>query len=236
MNDEDFAIIIGVSYRGLPELKATLRDATKFYEWVTSPTGGNVPEENVKLLLSDDPQHALIDDGKPDREMIEAAFSQLGLLWDDVCLRIGRRLYFYFTGHGFGPSFDDVGMLLATATAKPRSRLKHNIGLHPYRSRFKDDAPFDEVIYILDCCRDYERVATIKPSPTRRTKPPCRDVDDFVVLAAPYNGQAFEGTSTDTKDRRGFLTKAVLEALTDRVTTDRRGCFTAATLTRYIKA
>ena len=229
MNTEDFAIIIGVNYRGLLPLKATLSDATRFMEWVLSPNGGAVPEANVRILLSEKPVPVQLDSGRPIRGQIDAALSDFGV---GSKPRVGRRLYFYFTGHGFGPDFDDVGMLMADAS---EDRLDRNIGLRPYRSRFFNEAPFDEVVFILDCCRDPEQTQTVGPSAPAANNGPARRIQDFIVLAAPYGEKAFEATDKATGDRSGFLTTAILEGLRDPRFADAQGRFTDKSLARHVR-
>lgn len=233
MNEEDYAIVIGVTYAGYtPPLQATLTDAAAFIEWLKSPTGGGVPEKNIKPVLSPPVQSSLFDEGQPTDKSIKDALGELGL-WDENRARKGRRFYFYFSGHGFGTTFDEVGMLMATATPQ---RLERCIGLHPYRDRFVSDAPFDQIIFILDCCRDHKD-GKIRSDPRKRRGGPIRPgtVDDFVVLAAPYGNEAFEGKDPNTGVPRGFLTQAVLEALKDPCNADVEGRFTSDTLTAYIR-
>src|SRR5947209_2942555 len=57
MARDDWAIIVGVqSYPGLDNLVDNLEgpenDAKAFEKWVRCSTGGDVPEEHVKLILS----------------------------------------------------------------------------------------------------------------------------------------------------------------------------------------
>ena len=48
-----WAIVIGIDGYGgeVPNLSAAVDDAEKFHQWVIRDSGGEVPEENVRLLL-----------------------------------------------------------------------------------------------------------------------------------------------------------------------------------------
>ena len=87
-----------------------------------------------------------------------------------------------------------------------------NIGLRPYLNYFKDWAPFDEVIFILDCCRDRDYNSdTAGPSVHKKKKKEKeapekhRRVVDFVVMATAYGDEAFAPVEKPTKERRGNL-------------------------------
>lgn len=230
VNNEDFAIVIGIdNYPQLRPLGAAVKDAIAFAEWLVAPDGGGLPQKNVELIKSPEKQTSTDPlDAVPAQKDIEKVLRDWGV---ELNQRIGRRLYFYFSGHGFGPAFDDVGMLMANAA---NTRLQCNIGLHRYLEFFRNYALFDEVVFIVDCCRDptlgWE---TIPPGFTlqRPDSPP--KVLDFSVLAAAYGAKAFENTAA-AEERRGILTKAVLEALNEKPSVDDQGRVTSSTLKQYV--
>src|SRR5262245_35036303 len=89
----DFALVVGVDdYPRFRSLRGARRDAERFYEWVTAAGGGAVNAEHARLIRSQPepaaPLQHQIDDAL--LELMEAADRQRG----------GRRLYFYFSGHG----------------------------------------------------------------------------------------------------------------------------------------
>lgn len=232
---DHYGIAVGIDrYPSLRRLTSAVRDATAFCEWLTDENGGNVEPKNVKIVQSppDSPPNRFA--AQPVQTAIDQVLSDFGA---DLGRRIGKRLYFYFAGHGFGPSFDNVGMLMATASMKS---LTQNIGLREYRDYFHERGLFDEVVYILDCCRDSAR--------GRRTNPPGFDdltpvtgkapqIVDFIVLGAAYGEQAFAPVDVIDNERRGILTKAVLQALRgDLKALDPKGRVTAATLQVFVKA
>jgi hypothetical protein len=233
VNAEDHAIVVGINtYPWLRILRAALTDAARFAEWLVQPDGGGLPQENVKTIFGPDALPANPFEIRPIQEEIDDHLSQIGVELNE---RIGRRLYFYFAGHGIGPSFDDVGMLMAHAA--PR-RLKRNIGLARYRDYFHEHAVFDEVVFILDCCRDRARgVETAGPDFVNAGTGPVGQVRDLTIMAAAYGEKAFEPVSGDSAaaEPRGLLTAAVLEGLRSPDAADGLGRITSRSLEDYIR-
>ena len=119
MNDQDFAIIIGIDgYPQLPLLNGAHEDAMEFKKWLVSPDGGWLPDSdsNIQILLSPDGIVANPAKAFPKKDDIDIALDSFGLGNPNFEGRIGRRLYFYFSGHGVGPNFDDVAILMANAS------------------------------------------------------------------------------------------------------------------------
>jgi hypothetical protein len=116
--------------------------------------------------------------------------------------------------------------------------LKANIGLRNYRDYFHETGLFDEVVFIIDCCRDNARgeetiAPVFKAAPVANK---AARITDFVVLAAGYGEKAFAPVSQADGERRGILTRAVLEALRgDPKALDPNGRVTAATVQMYVK-
>ncbi len=82
------AVVVGISdYQSndIPDLQFAHRDAEAFAAWLKSPAGGNVPEENVRLLTND-------------RATGGALMDATGWLMDET--QAGDQAIFYFSGHG----------------------------------------------------------------------------------------------------------------------------------------
>lgn len=239
-NPNDYAVVIGIDgYPQLRPLSTARNDAIDFAKWLTSKRLGGVPPKNVRVILSPNlpKPPKTVDPCKvhPVQDDIDAALRDFGVEREQ---KIGRRFYFYFSGHGFGPEFDEVGILMATAAM---TRLANNIGLRRYRKYFNDTPLFDEAVYILDCCRDHSiQLETRGPCFTPSTIRPQRNLQEFVILAAKYGEQAFAENHPNTDNPCGLLTKAILEALknTDNGSgisaIDVEGNITAATLREYL--
>jgi uncharacterized caspase-like protein len=230
-NPDHYAIVIGIDgYSQLRRLRASGKDATRFGLWLQSDDGGGLPPENIQVIVSPPDLPSNPFDARPVAYQVDDALTRLGLSKSG---RIGKRLYFYFAGHGFGPTFDDVGMLMANA-ADP-DRLGYNIGLRPFRLFFQQSEAFDEVIFILDCCRDpVVNADTSKPGIKPGHQGTGVAVRDFVLMAAEYGEKAFQATDKATGEPRGLLTDAILDGLKKPDAADGLGRFTASSLFDYV--
>jgi len=229
-NPDHYAIVIGIdSYSQLPALKAARKDASDFMQWLIADEGGGLELKNIKRVFSPDDFPANPSDARPTQIDVEDALTKFGIRNG----KIGKRLYFYFAGHGIGPQFDDVGMLMAHASEQT---LKRNIGLRPYRLFFRSSGVFDEIVFFLDCCRDSRPgIATGEPDFTLTPSGNQIDIQDFVLMAAEYGMNAFHAILPGSTEPRGVLTRAILEGLTKPEAADEQGRFTASSLRNYVK-
>jgi hypothetical protein len=234
MAKDDFAIVIGIdTYPALRRLRAAVKDSAKFLEWLTSPIGGDVPADNIRHIQSP-PQNSsspFSTEARPLQGQIDEALVEFGV---NNRMRIGRRLYFYFAGHGLGTTFEDVGMLMANATM---TSLRSNIGLKGYQAFLHENGYFDEVVFILDCCRDQAiNVGTgVPPFTFVSPPPPPRTIESLVILAAQFGEKAFEPSQATENgvEPRGILTQALLEGLNGQAA-NALGEVTAFTLRDYL--
>jgi hypothetical protein len=232
---EDFAIVIGITYpdASLAGLTGTLRDAAAFTEWLLDPEGGNVPKKNIRAVLSPEKQRSLTN-ARPLQDKIDDELKKIGV--NGTRKPIGRRLYFYFSGHGFGPKPSDICMLLAGATS---TELNLNISLSLYRDFFRNTSYFEEVLYILDCCRDpTPPVLGFSPGPPRFTPSsatPAGLVSDAILAAAANGKKSHEMIDPRIRRRRGLFTMALLDVLQNTVGVDPRGQHTAFNLQQNLR-
>jgi hypothetical protein len=229
-NPDHYAIVIGIDlYPQLRPLKAAEEDATKFALWLTKENGGSLPPKNVKIIKSLPTNSLNPATARPLQAEVDDALISFGIRKQE---RIGKRLYFYFSGHGIGPNFGDVGMLMANANM---DQLVNSLGLLPYRLFFRDSEAFDEIVFILDCCRDPRGdIQPQRPTFNPYKKGDGTKIQDLVILGAKYGEEAYQPLVTGTKDRRGLLTQALLEGLEDPRWADGLGRFTSASLSYYI--
>lgn len=209
----------------------------EFKKWLVSPDGGWLPDSdsNIQILLSPDGIVANPAKAFPKKDDIDIALDSFGLGNPNFEGRIGRRLYFYFSGHGVGPNFDDVAILMANASI---NHLNNNVGVRPYRGMLKKTARFKEIVVILDCCRD--AVSGVTPADPAITQPiefgPEHPVEDFVIMASDWGQKAFERTFTEAevRSRLGVLTRTLLEGLNDPAAANDEGQITSETLRLYV--
>ena len=80
------AVVIGISdYQRIPDLQYADRDAIAFANWLQSPSGGNLPPENIQLLTNE-----------------QATSGQMGAAIEgllEVCKEDDKAII-YFSGHG----------------------------------------------------------------------------------------------------------------------------------------
>ena len=116
MNFENWALVVGINcYPAVGNLEGAEADAQEFYNWVTNPALGGIDptKKTARLILSTPPASGRVQDAQPARHQIEEFFHDV----DDAAntnnlngngLVAGNRLYMYFSGHGFAPSFDHL--------------------------------------------------------------------------------------------------------------------------------
>ena len=227
-NITDYAIVIGIdNYAHLRPLSSSVRDATQFAEWLTSPEGGGLPLENVQVVLSASEATSNRFRVGPVQRDIDNCLSKLV---GNGGMRVGRRLYFYFAGYAIGPTADDVVMLMADASPE---RLHRNIGLRPYRQFFREAGLFDELVFILDCARDaYINVPPVVPEFFVNRNESFQQVKELVIVAAASGRRAFD-VASDKGEGRGVLTEAVLKGLQGNAA-DSQGRITSSGLNAYV--
>jgi uncharacterized caspase-like protein len=218
---DHYAIVVGLSsYPGLaqpPEPPADLKgpgnDADAVADWLKSPTGGDLPPENVKVIKSPGVA-ASAADAEPSRDEIEKAFVWL----EDIATenrkrnqwRVGRRLYVYMSGHGFSPRRNHGCLFAANATTR--------FGYHVYPSSwlewFQDAEYFSEFVLWMDCCMN--RMSTLPPSvaPAQPLNKPAAAGPTFIAFAAQRPLKAVErAIAEDGGQFHGVFTWTLLQGL-----------------------
>lgn len=157
---DDRGIIVGLTtYPNITSLQGPELDAEEFYDWLTAPTGGDVPTANIQKIVSSSFQPAPpaqpVD--RPAQEVAQA-FDRLQAeaFTSGVPRRLGRRLYVYAAGHGAAlpfaadPDRSDAALLVADA-----SRFNATHVLTRVRALyFLNAGIFDEIVVFMDCCRN----------------------------------------------------------------------------------
>jgi len=155
------AILLAInSYPGLTDLQGPELDADEFRAWLEAPDGGNVPLANIDVIKSSqfppdpDPYKA-----QPAETAFRAALQRLLFNGNAFKGRVGERLYLFFAGHGFASrQLNEAALYSAQAT---KVDPDHIAGKR-YATRIVNSAAFDEVILIMDCCRDVDLSDSIR--------------------------------------------------------------------------
>ena len=224
---KDYALVVGIENYAdgdfLEILNGPKNDARNFVKWLSSPTGGNLPPANVNpyLLVSD-------ENGSSPRagDIVDAIKKLLALA--PPTQRIGRRLYIVLAGHGVGPDLDDAGLLTAEATEDVPTYIEGR----RYANLFRGRAVFEEVVLMMDCCRDYdgELPASIFPFKTRLV--PGAVVKRFYAYATGFGRAAREKEINN--EVSGIFSHAVMAGLNGGAI-DGEGRITGPSLERYIR-
>lgn len=243
MAQDDYGVVVGIqSYPALDadhQLLGPEHDAKSFYDWLLHPTGGDVPADNVKLIVSSNYPQPFSSrmSAKPIAHEVQDAFDLLQEIAADnnrkkKGLRAGRRLYIYFAGHGFAPRPDQTALLMANAAFEKVGPLYHILGQYTADWFFRT-AYFDEVMLFMDCCREMVSVSGLNMSWTDQDVPDAvKTVKRFYGHATMWSGVAREKEIDGV--RRGVFTVTLVRGLEGGACDPLTGEITAASLSSYL--
>lgn len=230
----DYALCVGINrYPGLTPLAGAEADAQAFYNWVTSD--GGVPSGNAKLILSSDfPMPVITSRAQPTSQEILDFFEGLrGAARENdannLGLTAGRRLYLFFSGHGFSPSLDTSGVLMANAERD----APHNLSAKRWADRFYENGLFEEVLLFQDACREEVNDAELMPPYLRRSRMPGEGARKrFYAFAAKSPLLAIEKPVDGVV--RGVFSATLIAGLRGGARNPQTGEITAAQLKSYL--
>jgi len=225
--NEDCALVVAIgNYRELTPLRGPGPDAIRFCTWLREKGGLKI--ENIKLVDGNEP-------GRPVNSEIVDALVKLRIRMNK---RRGRRLYFYYAGHGLGPTFNDVAIV--PADAAQGMLVATCYGLNQCIDYFVKTGFFDELVVFMDCCREREEVTTI-PLPFKFERPfenARGQVNHFTLLAAGDGAKSFEVrdlTPAQERKFRGIMTMALIDGLNGAAgAIDSNNNVTSTSLARYV--
>ena len=235
---EDHALVVGISrYPGIDNLSGPETDANEFFAWVTSKDGGGVDPVNAKRILSSDFQPAAtVQNGLPAQQQIHDFFTAMDILADEnnqkrLGQHAGRRLWMFFSGHGFAPSLDTSGVLMANATSK----RVYCIGAARWADRLYAGGWFDEVLLFQDACRARIAAADLDGLflPLREPSQ-MRQRNRFYAFSAKDQKLSKEIPFPDGKVR-GVFTATLLDGLRGAARDAATGAITARSLKTYLQ-
>ena len=230
MAQDDWAVVLGIShYPGLTPLAGPENDALAMADWLAAEGGGDVPQPNIKVILSSD--FADTDDpieAQPALEQFRKAIDHIHGIGDANGQHVGRRLYLYLAGHGFAADINDASLIMANSVPK----RPYHVSGPPYADWFRASAFFDEVVLIMDSCRTQTSRVAPEPChlPTLNHGP--GGGRRYYAFATKWDALSREGPD-DGGTIRGFFTRALIEAL--QRATNPVGDITGDQVARYVK-
>jgi tetratricopeptide (TPR) repeat protein len=217
-----YAVVIGISkYQsdGISQLQFANRDAQMFFNYLRSPAGGTVPQENIRLLLDSSATNA-------------AVYNALSWLTETV--QKDDLVYFYFSGHGDMESETArrLGFLLAVNT--PSTNYINNAirieDLNYYANTLSAKA---KVIIITDACHsgtlvtsDY-RLKFLVGNELRKAKD-----NEIRITSCGPNELAIE--SEAWQGGRGVFSYYFINAITGYADRDKNGMVTVKEARQYM--
>jgi Caspase domain len=209
----NWAVVIGVDryWSKHASLKGAVRDALRMREWLLDPHGGNVPEQNIALILS---PNAGSDPGvkapEATRDAIITSIADLLKLSKGE----GERLYFFYAGHGLTARVNqrdenalvcaDFSDVLTTNSLALRSLWE-----------FFETVQFQDQFFFVDACRNipWENVEFEVgrwPLPRKRD-PGLPPAQQFILYATSPGLRAQE--LTEAGNERGAFTDVLLDGV-----------------------
>ena len=246
---EDYAIVVGINwYPQFNRLLGPEADALRFRDWLASPTGGMVALSKIKTILSSD--HQGLDENiratwQPTlQDLKEALRSHSDKAFNNdkngKGPRVGRRLYMFLSGHGITPDRtpttnpDYIGALLS-ASATPSDSADHLMG-YPWVEWFRTAGAFDEIILLMDCCRDLKNnVTPTFCTPTPLTSGRREEVRVFYAAAAGVDSKSWETDLGVPPQRHGVFSYVLMEALQNDSLCDANGWLMNSQLRETLK-
>lgn len=239
---KDYAIVVGIDdyprygAKGR-NLKGAVRDAKRMHDWLLdTDTGGGLDPHHCKLITSHGDPMAMT------QMTVDLTLDELWKKARDT--EGGRRLYFFFSGHGqsvVGPdavTYDQSLCLPQWSQTMPHAALNAN----SYPNVVQTCMPFEEIVMFLDCCRVPSVKVRAIPSTLGCSSPldGFDTVNKMLFFAAEPMRRAFEGEvgaeddADDPGEVHGYFTTALLEAL--KMGSDRPGGgIGAETLWQYLE-
>ncbi|GHA70990.1 caspase family protein [Pontibacter akesuensis] len=223
----DFALLIGINhYPEYHPLSGAHPDVEAMFDWLKDPNGGGIEDTSriVTVLSNDSPVEPLHDE-------VDKAFEEVykkAIINPESC----RRFYFYFSGHGIGlQSDDDNGLCMANwSEFRPASVISSE----EYRSEVVKSGLFEEVIFLLDCCRSRSLnrrglFPLFSWLPKEEGPVSTRYIVGYATL---HNDESFESQQHDKY--RGHFTTALLNGLKGGAA--RNGQITLHELQDYVRS
>ncbi len=207
----NWAIVIGIDYYPANEawnLQGAVRDALAMREWLLKPNGGGVVFQNLKLLLSLNPD--MPDSGVA---FTPATSANIETAINDLLIQSqssGDRVFLYFSGHGLSV---DINLTVEQGILASDFSLKTSTRSMSVKSLFDlfQGTYFKQQFFIIDACRNIP-VDRIRLGQFPHIPPPVIPPQpQFVMYATQPCVQAMQVGSPGNES--GAFTSALLNGL-----------------------
>jgi hypothetical protein len=225
---DDWALVVGISHYPKPDFAAQLQgpdnDAIAVRDWLVDERGGRLPPDNVVLLRTANFAPVTVENPQPASGRIQEELEKLA---DRTLQRPGRRLYLYFSGHGFAPVLEEAAVFTAEAS---RLRPTH-VYVHDYLRWFRKAQLFQQSVLWVDACMNFMQSVPVEQIPLRDKVGTAVPGPAFIALAAQTK-RALELEMPDG-NVHGVFTWTLLEGLRGRAA-NRRARVTGKSLESFL--
>ncbi len=229
MGENDYALIVGITrYPSLSDLSGPVNDAKSFQKWLLDR--GNVPKKNIHLIVTPDNAATMRrKNARPVRDQVVNALLDI-LDNENERGKVGRRLYLYLAGHGYANQVNDAALLMANAGGRSYPAVPGA----QFANWFRAAAKFQEIVLIMDCCRDDFGAIPPQPLPwPEENSPDAANVKYFHAFAAQAYRKAREQLLPPDGTVRGIFTHALITAL-ELAVPEPDGSITGAAVKNYV--
>ncbi|MEO6613522.1 MAG: tetratricopeptide repeat protein [Chitinophagaceae bacterium] len=201
---QTFAMVMGISkYKYVRPLTYADKDAEMFRDFLKSPAGGKLPDDNIYVLLNE--------------QATSANFYTKGFQWLKVkSLKKGDRLFIYLAGHG--DAIDEEQFFYLAYDCNPAGD-KNNylvggaIQLYNLKAKIgKETAKGVEVFFIMDACRSNELPGGSEGQGFLNTAVSEKREGEIIMLATSAGQESLEDASIGTG--HGLFTYYLVDGLT----------------------
>lgn len=226
----NYAVVVGIgkyprleAVGMLKNLDGPENDATAIAHWLRDPEGGNVPEENLRLIRTSDFRQSE-DDPQPSMSRLS---STMDWLLQQTTNARADRLYLYFAGHGFAPVLEEPALFTAEAGAGFNAYFY----AYDWFRYLRQSGRFREYVLWMDCCMTNQRSIPVSPVMARAEVSTLVPGPSFIAVAAQTKS-ALEYPMSDGQVH-GVFTWTLLQGL-NGAAADERGVVSAHSLKSYL--
>lgn len=228
LNADDWALVVGIAQYPKPDFAAQLQgpdhDAMAVRDWLVDERGGRLPPDNVVLLRTADFAPVTEANAQPASGRIQQELENLA---NRTLEQPGRRLYLYFSGHGFAPVLEEA----AVFTAEASTLSPAHVYVHDYLRWFRKAQLFQQSVLWVDACMNFMQSVPVVEVPLRAKVGTGVPGPAFIALAAQTK-RALELEMPDG-NVHGVFTWTLLEGLRGRAA-NRRARVTGKSLESFL--